>query len=191
MEGQRMNAEILGHHLRYRLAQLGTMGTLGIALILAALFMWRFVVQPEEIERLQLDQRVHQPRVEVKTQSQLDAQAKLNTEEQLRLFYANFPTEEQIPELLSGIFAAATKQGLILESGEYVAPPITPGGSFAEYRITLPVKGRFTDVMAFIDEALGKGLTVALEGASFKRPKIDDPQIEAKLVFVVFLKGKI
>jgi Tfp pilus assembly protein PilO len=184
-----MNAEILGHHMRYRLTQLGTVGMVGVALIAAALLLWWYVVKPEQFERIQLNQQAHQPRFEVKTQSELAALASLKTEDQLRLFYADFPTDEQLPELLSGIFSAATKQGLLLESGEYVAHTVSVG-SIAEYRITLPINGRFTEVLAFIDDVLANGLTIALEGASFKRAKVDDPQVEAKLVLVVFLKGK-
>ena len=74
----------------------------------------------------------------------------------------------------------------MLETGEY-AWLQTGTERLARYRITLPVKGTFKQVLGFMDIVLKDNTTLALENAAFKRDKVDDEAVEAKLVFIVFV----
>jgi hypothetical protein len=73
-----------------------------------------------------------------------------------------------------------------LETGEYTWLQTGPE-RLARYRIALPVKGSFKQVLGFMDLVLQSNATLALENASFKRDKVDDATVEAKLVFLVYV----
>jgi Tfp pilus assembly protein PilO len=115
----------------------------------------------------------------------LPVNSALNHEEQLRVFYNSFPSGDKVPDALKRIYRAADKQDLMLETGEYSWLQ-TGTERLARYRISLPVKGSFKQVLGFMDMVLQENKSVALENASFKRDKVDEAAIEAKLIFVVY-----
>ena len=53
--------------------------------------------------------------------------------------------------------------------------------------MALPLKGSFKQLINFVDRALKADNTVALESASFKRDKVSDDNVDARLVFVLFV----
>jgi hypothetical protein len=113
----------------------------------------------------------------------------LNREEQLRVFYMNFASADKLPDTLRVLYKAAEKQGLILETGEYTRVQ-NAGERLARYRVGLPVKGSFKQVLSFMDLVLKDNATVALENAAFKRDKVDDAMVEAKLMFTLFVDAQ-
>jgi Tfp pilus assembly protein PilO len=113
----------------------------------------------------------------------------LNKEEQLDLFYKTFPDELQVPDLLQKMFQAASKIGLTLETAEYSLIQ-TGSERLVRYRVTLPLKGSFKQMLDFMDTVLKQNGAIALENASFKREKVDDAAVEAKLVFVVLVDSR-
>jgi hypothetical protein len=118
----------------------------------------------------------------------LPANSALGREEQVEIFYHAFPPESQVPGSLGQIYQAAEKQGLVLETGEYTRTR-TGADRLIRYRVMLPVKGTFKQVLAFMDKVL-KDPALALENATFKRDKVDDVLVEAKLSFVIFVNSK-
>jgi hypothetical protein len=60
----------------------------------------------------------------------------------------------------------------------------------ARFRVSLPLKGTFKQVLGMMDTVLQENNTVALENVTFKRDKVDDQAVEAKVVFLVFLDSK-
>jgi Tfp pilus assembly protein PilO len=107
-------------------------------------------------------------------------------EEQLQIFYKSFPKPDAVPESLKGIYNAAVNQNLTLETGEYTWNQ-TGTDRLVRYRVLLPVKGSFPDLVSFIDAVLEGNSKIALENASFKRDKVSDSSVDAKLIFVVFV----
>jgi hypothetical protein len=101
------------------------------------------------------------------------------------VFYNSFPVGDKVPDALKRIYRAADKQELFLETGEYSWLQ-TGSERLARYRVSLPVKGSFKQVLGFMDMALQDNKSLALENASFKRDKVDDDTVEAKLVFVIY-----
>jgi Tfp pilus assembly protein PilO len=181
-----MNTVALQRQLQYRLAQFGAVGTLGLCLFLVAVLGWFTLIRAGEKELANSYKKLTSLQQQVQAKSSLPISSALNHEEQLRVFYNSFPTSDKVPDALKRIYRAAEKQELMLETGEYNWLQ-TGSDRLARYRISLPVKGTFKEVLGFMDTVLHDNPTLALENAAFKRDKVDDAAIEAKLVFVVFV----
>lgn len=179
----------LQRQVMYRLDQLGTAGSIGLVLMLAALLTWFTVVQGEEKELTRLTQGLEALHQQEATKSSLPSNPILSKEEQLALFYKNFPDELQVPDLLKQVFQAASAHGLTIETAEYA---LIQAGSerLVRYRVALPVKGTFKQMLDFMDAVLKQSSAIALENAAFKRDKVDDAAVEAKLVFVVLVDSR-
>jgi hypothetical protein len=175
--------------LQYRLAQLGGVGTLGLVMAVLAVLGWFTLIRAGEMELLTSQKKLVALQQQVQAKSSLPISSALNHEEQLRVFYSSFPAGDKVPDALKRIYRAADKEELMLETAEYTWLQ-TGSERLARYRIALPVKGTFKQVLGFMDAALQDNTTLALENASFKRDKVDDAAIEAKLVFVVYVDLK-
>jgi Tfp pilus assembly protein PilO len=173
----------------HRLDQSGAAGVAGLVLLLAALLTWFTVVKSEETELMRLNQRLEALRKQDADKSSLASNPILNQEEQLELFYKIFPDELQVPDLFKKVFQAANATGLTLETAEYSLAR-TGSERLVRYRVALPVKGSFKQMLEFMDTALKQNGAIALENASFKRDKVDDALVEAKLVFVVLVDSR-
>lgn len=179
----------LQRQLGYRADQLGMPGLVGLALLLAALLTWFTVVQGQEAELLRLQQGLEALRQQDVAKRSLPANPILSKEEQLALFYKSFPDELQVPDVLNLVFQAANSQGLTLETTEYSL--IQNGAErLVRYRVAMPVKGTFKQMLNFMDLVLKQSSAIALENASFKRDKVDEAVVEAKLVFVMLVDSR-
>lgn len=184
-----MNTVALQRQLQYRLGQLGIVGTLGLALLLIAALVWFTLIRSGGIELSNAHKKLAALQQQVQAKSSLPTSSALDHEEQMRVFYSSFPAGTKVPDVLQSIYRAADKQDVMLETGEY-AWLQTGSERLARYRVTFPVKGSFKQVLGFMDSVLQDNTTVALENASFKRDKVDDPAVEAKIVFIVFVDSR-
>lgn len=184
-----MSWTALQRQLGYRLEQLGISGVLGLALILAALITWFTLVKTEQFELVRLGQGLEALQRQAAEKNSLPSNPILSKEEQLGLFYKGFPDELQVPDQLKKLFHSANKHGLTLETAEYT---LTQAGSerLVRYRVAIPVKGPFNQLLGFTDDVLKENSAIALENAAFKRDKVDDATVEAKLVFVLLVDSR-
>jgi hypothetical protein len=181
-----MNAVALQRQLQYRLAQLGGVGTLGLVMAVAALLAWFALIRVGDRELVTTQRKLESLRQQVQAKGSEPINSAQNHEDQLQVFYKSFPVGDKVPDALNRIYRAAEKQDLLLETGEYTWLQ-TGSERLARYRIALPVRGSFKQVLGFMDIALQNNATLALENASFKRDKVDDAAVEAKVVFVVYV----
>ncbi len=182
-----MNWNILRRIFWLRVQQLGAMGLVGLGLLLVALITWLILVQADQREFLKLlrtQEALHTQEIQKKT---LATNSALSKEEQIDIFYRAFPTEDRVSELLGMLYRAAEKNDLVLETGEYTRTR-TGSDRLIRYRVMLPVKGTFQQVLAFMDKVL-KDPNTALENATFKREKVDDLTVDAKLNFILFVNA--
>ena len=181
-----MNRIALQRQLQYRAAQLGVTGCAGLALLLAALAVWIFLLHADDLEQLQLERTLAALQQQDATRTSLPAASVLPQEEQLDLFYRSFSPAAKVPQALQRLYRAADESGVVLESGDYA---LVGQGSerLQRFRVALPLKGSFKQLINFVDRALKADNTVALESASFKRDKVSDDNVDARLVFVLFV----
>lgn len=181
-----MNKLLWRHRLRFQLRQLGTLGLLGLSLALASAITWLTLVQPADRGIQGLINKIQSGQARVNALHQPGHVAELSDEEKIERFYQSFPSTGQVPDALKDIYAAADKNHISLDTGEYAL--LQPEKSrIARYRVALPVKGAFNDVLAFMDAVLKGMPSTALESANFKRDKVDDPLVDAKLVFLILV----
>jgi Tfp pilus assembly protein PilO len=109
--------------------------------------------------------------------------------DKLGAFYAYFPRQAELPDLLDKVFAAAKGQGLLLEHGEYRVRTGDTGG-LTQFQLTLPVHGTYPQIRKFVDGALTDVAALSLEGIQFERQKVGEPMVNAKVKLAVYLGKK-
>ncbi|NNU42339.1 hypothetical protein [Ramlibacter montanisoli] len=85
------------------------------------------------------------------------------------------------------MFAAARDSGLQLSRGEYAVVTDRQTG-LVQYRITLPVRGAYTQVRAFVAAALKAVPALALDELTFERRSISETQVEARIRLTLYLR---
>lgn len=121
------------------------------------------------------------------------------SEQDIQRFYAQFPNGESLPKWLRLIDENAVKQHLVLNRGDYKLTQIksqkpTPAQStkhpLSRYEIVLPVTGQYTQIRQFIAQVLYDLPALALSELHIKRENAQSPNVEARLIFVLLLKGE-
>lgn len=168
--------------LRVNAGQLGVPGAVAVAVLACAAAFYGGTLRPEQ-QRLEA----------------LHAQAKLAAErassasgvrsppaEDAAAFYDYFPSPGALPDLLAKIYAAADRQAIKLNRGEYrVVRDAT--GRLVQYQVTFPVKGAYSQLRKFVGAALAAVPTLTLDSVRFERETIGEARGEARLQFIVYL----
>lgn len=107
-------------------------------------------------------------------------QAALNT------FYRFIPAEAQSADVLGKIYDAAYENELDLVKGEYRLTR-EQDARFAQYQVTLPVKGNYANIRKCVIQVLNQVPSAALDEIAFKRDNARSSEVEAKIRFTIFL----
>jgi Tfp pilus assembly protein PilO len=182
-----MNTLLLRRRIQFGIYQLGPIGIAGLALLLASVALWLALVEPAQRESLRLSNSVQARQIQLANLTLSVPVVELTKEEKIDAFYKSFPTVNRVTQQLESVYQAAGKNNLTLETGEYALLQ-SESDKLARYRVALPVKGSFQQVLGFMDTVLKDLPSTALESASFKRDKVDDPVVDAKLVFIIFVE---
>ena len=91
------------------------------------------------------------------------------------------------PDWLEKIYAAAARQSISLEQGEYKLLG-SSGERLVAYQINLPIKGSDLQIRNFAAEVLNSVPVAALEDISFQRPAIGGSAVEAKVRLMLYLR---
>lgn len=74
-----------------------------------------------------------------------------------------------------------------MQRGSY-RPQVDVAGGFLRYRMTLPVKGSGPAIQRFMQTALRKQKTLALDSVQFKRARIGSSDIEARIEWLMLTR---
>lgn len=167
---------------------LGRAGVIGIALLAFSLSLAVSTLVPawQELRELRADAAAAQQR-----QRTAAVRASLPDDSpagQLRAFYAFFPQHTDASESLTHLFAAARDSGLQLSRGEYVIVTDRQTG-LVLYRMTLPVRGGYTQIREFVAGALRAVPALALDELVFERPNISETQVQARVRLTLYLRS--
>ena len=104
------------------------------------------------------------------------------------------PQANTLHHWLGLIDKAAFKQGLRLNSGDYKFTQIkqskvADNRYASRYEIVLPVSGQYAQIRRFIANVLYLQPALALSSVKIQRENALDANVEARLVFVLFLQG--
>lgn len=107
-------------------------------------------------------------------------------EEQLQGFYGFFPPLSTLPDWLERIYAAAERNGVALETGEYRLVQ-ERGWRLARYQLVLPVKGSYRQIRGFVAEVLTEVPAAALDEIGFRRDAAASDRIDVRLRLTLYM----
>lgn len=164
---------------------MGWQGIAGLLLLVATIAVYFMLLVPQRLDLAELRQSASDLRQKTSPQRGQITQGDAVTE--LAQFYAFFPKDDGIPDAMAHVFDAATKQGLVLEQGEYrfVAEA---SSQFHRYDLVLPVKGNYVSIRRFIAQMLKENPNAALLGVSFNRQGVADTMLDAQLHMALYLR---
>ncbi|MEJ8834853.1 hypothetical protein [Ramlibacter sp. AN1133] len=170
------------------LQRLGRPGVIGIALLASSLGLAVSTVLPSWQELARLRAKAAATQEYLRTAAARAPRADESPAGQLRAFYAFFPLHTEASESLSHMFAAARESRLQLSRGEYAIVTDRQTG-LVVYRMTLPVRGGYTQIREFVAASLKAVPALALDEVTFERPKISETQVQARVRLTLYLRA--
>lgn len=105
----------------------------------------------------------------------------------LTLFYGGMPQTETAYDLIERVYAAAASQHLALDQAEYKLVH-EKDGKLSRITMALPVKGSYPQVRKFIAQAMRELPSLALDGITFQRQRIDEAAVEAQVRLTIYVR---
>lgn len=114
--------------------------------------------------------------------------------EDISRFYKQFPTAEALPSALATINKISNQHKLALNSGDYKFSKVKEKNELGDkkltkYEVILPIKGQYPQIRAFINQVLQQLPALALLDMQLRRENTENPTIDARLVFVIFVRS--
>lgn len=100
---------------------------------------------------------------------------------------AVFPAPARVPEEMERLFQLAKQHQLQLFQGDYRMERF--GALLQVYRISLPLRGTYLQLRAFIAGALNSMPYLALDSIRFERQLVGEESVETLINFSLFLKS--
>lgn len=192
---QTINLPMLYWWLTSRAKYLGVWGLLGLILTIASLLFYQVKVRPLAplIQQAQASQQLVKPHTGPQMSQQVAPTE--NTAQQLASFYTRFPNALQLPEALALMHSLAKQKRLALNSGDYKLTQlkqnkIANAHALTKYEIVLPVTGQYPQIRSYLADVLYQLPALALTDLQLQRESTLEANLEAKLVFVLFVKGE-
>lgn len=175
--------------LRWQAGRLGTIGKIGLGLIVVAGIYFFSAVLPQDSDLQKLKERAETLQLqELAKQSpgEMESGKKLNSDQALQVFYDYFPRIDSSPFWIRELVQLAKKHGVDLSSSEYRLMNENDA-RLARYEMILPVKGRYPQIRAFMAEALVKVPAMAISAIALKRENITSDKLEVRLEINLYL----
>lgn len=173
-----------GWLLRRARRRLGWPGLAGLALLGLGLVFYAGVNLPERLRAAGLQQQVAAARSQAATRA---SPAAMGPEARLAAFYGEFPVRETLPGWLEKIYAAGNTAALALDRADYKLNP-DRDSRLLRYEVDLPVRGSYVQIREFIRTVLAEVPTIALRDLQLQRSAIGDPEVEARIRFILYLR---
>lgn len=176
-----LNAAWMKRQIRMHLAW---PGLLGLGLIAAYLVFYLAVIVPTKATLVTTRQSAQTLQHKVQSGTLATEQQQL-PEAQLARLYRALPAEHSLPEWLKRLFTLAEKQKIELDEGEYAAVR-SKQGRLIRYQVTLPVVAEYPQIREYLAALRAEMPFLALEHVEFRREKIGEAEVEAKIKLVLF-----
>ena len=168
--------------LQSLLYTLGAAGVLGLGVFaFCAIFYFKALAPAErELEA----QRSAAERFKARSSSQpvsTDSRT-----DRLRQFQNLFPPVEALSEQLERLYALARNAKLELQHGDYRLE--SRGSGLIAYRVTVPVRGSYTQVRDFVGAVLADMPIASVDALRFERKKVAEAQLEAQVRLTIHFR---
>jgi hypothetical protein len=183
-------------YLTYYAKKIGAWGLIGLGLIILSFFF--YTTETPKIDALIKETQATKDKFLANFNSKHDdiveSTPQTNLEEVNR-FYRIFPKAVDLPQALVTIYQVANQQKLALNSGDYKFNKIKDSNTSNEkkltkYEIVFPIKGQYLQIQSFISKVLQKLPALALVDMQIRRENSMNQNVDARLVFVIFVKGE-
>lgn len=166
---------------RYQLTRLGPAGVVGaassaMAAIVAAMALFSLQTGNDNLKS-QILQAQHHHTVSI------------TPEQGLTRVVAELPTRAQMPAVLGQVLQQAQEAGIDLNKGQYSYSPASKG-EVGRYELDFPVTAQYPAVRDFINRILTRIPAAGLHKLTIQRKVIGDPQVNADVRFVVFIRDR-
>lgn len=169
-------------YLRALARVLGPFGIAGVALVLSCAAFYGGWLLPAEKELAAQQAAARR----LKSRSALQPVSIDNRGDDLRRFYALFPSTGKIAPEMEKLWGAASSFKIDLQQGEYRLE--TSGTGLARYRITLPLRASYQQIRQLVGFVLKEIPTMSIDGLRFERRKISDMQLDAQIKLTLYLQ---
>ena len=196
MDWNLLKTEILQAHLnrlapqfRWQIGRLGAIGKIGLGLIVATSIYFFSAVLPQESVLQRLKERAETLQVQALSKqapADTDAGKKMSGDQALQAFYDFFPRIDSSPFWIRELVRIAKKQNVELSSSEYRLVNESDA-RLARYEMILPVRGSYSQIRAFMAEALETVPAMAISTIAIKRENVTSEKLEVRLEVNLYL----
>jgi hypothetical protein len=165
--------------------QLGWPGLLAVGLLAMSVPFFFSAIRPMQSEQKQM-------RLSLNSDYDQSQQSRANRVldnpvEQLAEFYDFFPSEKESPRWLGLMVDIANQNRLTLNHGEYTLVRDSVG-QLRRFRITLPVTGNYPQIRKYLSQLIAEVPYMSLENVQFERKDVDESELQAKIVLVLYMR---
>lgn len=181
-------ANRLMQQLRWQAARLGNMGKIGAGLLVVAGIFFIGAVQPEKNTLAALKERAETLKMQLQSEKSGDipaAERILTNDQALQAFYEFFPRFDSSPFWVRELVRVA-QNGVEINSSDFRLT-FERDWRLSRYEIILPVRGRYSQIRAFMADALETVPAMAITGFAIKRDNVQSTQLEVRFEMSLYL----
>ncbi|MBI4205211.1 MAG: hypothetical protein HY527_09310 [Betaproteobacteria bacterium] len=175
---------IISSTLRRIRDELGVIGLASIGLLAGAAFFLFFALRPLEARNGDLERQLA-----VNSRQNLSSDPTFirasTPAAKIAAFYHFLKTEQQPTDWLARLHAAGQATGVELRSADYRLQKT--GTRIERYEITLPVRGNYAQIRAFLENALAGIPVLSLDEVKFRKERASDASVQAELRLTLHL----
>jgi hypothetical protein len=174
--------------IRWEAVRLGTIGKIGLGLLIMAIVLLIAAVFPQDTTLQTLKTQAETLQTQPLSTSQKTSRPtqKIGDDQALQIFYEFFPQIDSSPFWIRELARIAKKQRVEINSSDYRLV-LEKGARLARYEMILPVRGRYPQIRAFIADALQAVPAMAITGMVIKRENVKTEQLDVRLEINLYL----
>ena len=184
-----VNRLILMQQLHWQVARLGNMGKIGVGLLVVAAIFFLGAVLPEKNTLKELRGRAETLKIQLQPGKSGDmpvVEKILTNDQALQAFYEFFPRFDSSPFWIRELVRIAQKQGVEINSSDFRLT-FERDWRLSRYEIILPVRGRYSQMRAFMADALETVPAMAITGFAIKRDNVQSTELEVRFEISLYL----
>jgi hypothetical protein len=175
--------------LRWQVSRLGVIGKIGLGLLVVSSIYFFSAVVPQESDLRKLKERAETLQTQAlskQTSGEAESGVKMSGDQALQAFYDFFPRVDSSPFWIRELVRIAQKHGVELSSSEYRLVNDNDA-RLARYEMVLPVKGKYSQVRAFMAAALEAVPAMAISAIAIRRENVTSEKLEVRLEVNLYL----
>jgi Tfp pilus assembly protein PilO len=183
-----MNIRRIRLTLIHQISGMGWVGAIGLAFGIIPLAI--AYVEDGKLQH-QLDEIARQ-RSELARRIPEELKSGLSPQEILTQFLQRFPSTEALPDILIQLDAKAHKHGLIAPRADYgeSSTPQKTTNPIQKIRISMPIKGDYVAIRAWLSDVLTSTPTLDLESLELQRQKLTETELSGQVRLIVYLRKR-